>query len=117
MTLYATIDMPEDTTLPPHCPDLQTLTKKLAAVLLHCIVGNTLLPEMPRILVTHFDPAPICGACAAPLLHTGKCSSINCKFGGVNQRKPNVKGAPGRMIPARLLAVPGLKVAAQRSSE
>ncbi len=102
MTLYATIEIPEDTTLPPHCADLQSLMKKLAQALMTCAQHNTLVSEAPRVCVTEFDPTPICGACAAPLLTSGKCSSPNCKFGRIAQRKP--AKALGRTIPARLLA-------------
>lgn len=115
MTLYVTIDLPEDTTHTDHCPDLRELAKLVEVKLLELLCRNLKFYELPKVTVSAFDPAPICGACAAPLLHTGKCSSVNCKFGRVNQRKP--ARAQGRMIPERLLKTPGLKVASQLSNK
>lgn len=91
MTLYATIELPEGTRHTQHCPDTQTLTKRLASALLHAAVTSTLSPEIPRVTVTQYDPQPICGHCAAPLKPSGACSNSGCKFGKLTQRKPTAK--------------------------
>lgn len=104
MTLYATIELPEETTLPAHCPDMQTLTRRLAAAIQHAALVSTISPMTARVTVTHHEPPLICGSCAAPLLPSGRCSSRNCAFGRVQQDK----GAK------HLLAtVPGLKPASK----
>lgn len=97
MTLYATIELPDDSTLPNHCPDLDSLLKKLSQSLMTTTLNNLLVTEDPKICVAHFNPAPICGACAAPLTPQGRCSSVNCAFGKLPQRKPTAKTLAGRL--------------------
>lgn len=91
MTLHATIEMPEGSQFTTHCPDLQSLTKRLSSAILHGVVTSTHSPEIPRVTVTHFDTSPICGHCAAPLKPSGACSNPNCGLGKLKQRKPSAK--------------------------
>lgn len=91
MTLHATIELPEGSCYTTHCPDLQSLTKRLSSSLLHAVVTSTHAPELPRVTVTHFDTSPICGHCAAPLKPSGACSNPACGLGRLRQRKPTAK--------------------------
>ena len=99
----------EDTRHSAHCPDLQNLTRQISAAILTATITNTISPELPKVCVTHFNPAPICGHCCAPLLDSGRCSSTNCMFGRIRQRKPS---AGERAATAQRIATttPGVKL-------
>lgn len=108
-TLYARIEIPEDSFFSAHCPDMQHLQRQISAAILTATVTNTISPELPKVCVTHFNPAPICGHCCAPLLESGRCSSTNCMFGRIRQRKPS---ASEQSATARRIAktTPGVKL-------
>ena len=109
VTLYARIELPEDTRHTAHCPDLQNLTRQISAAILSATISNTISPELPKVCVTSFNPAPICGHCCAPLLDSGRCSSPNCMFGRIRQRKPtqSEQAAAARRI---VNTTPGVKL-------
>lgn len=80
MKLYAIIDLPAETRLAQHCPDLATLRARVAANITEAIFSNTFAPELPTVRL-HVERQPICSRCAAPLLPSGACSSRNCPVG------------------------------------
>lgn len=91
MKLFATIELSDSVELPAHCPDSATLLKKIEFAIFRAIYGNTRSSEHPRVEVTTQEPAMICGSCCAPLLPPGACSSRNCSFGRISQRKPTAR--------------------------
>ena len=100
MTIHATIEVAEGTEYTAHCPNLQSLTARLASALTHAMISSTISQETPRVMVSHFDATPICGHCAAPLLASGACSNRQCSFGRVT---------PGKISARALAKAAGIK--------
>ena len=102
MNISASIELPDEVELSGHCLDIRELGKKIEFAIFRTIYTNTRASEQPTVRVTFGETAMICGSCAAPLLPSGACSSRNCDFGRISQRKPSAKSLTARVPGVRL---------------
>lgn len=102
MKLFFSVECPEGSLLTAHCPDFHTLNRRIQDAICEAVWSNTTMPSPP--VVTRLKESVICERCAAPLLPSGACSSLNCQVG-----KPPFK----RKGVVKLLAdsVPGVTTA------
>lgn len=105
MKIYAIIELPADTQLTTHCPDMAALKTRIEAGISEAVMVSTFASDLPRVGILFGRPAELCTRCAAPLLPSGACSSKNCPVGRQPFRKPSA---------AKLAAtIPGVTVASK----